>query len=193
MVLFCLFVCFQAIKATMHTSKGFIATLAAIGTAGLFISLPAGMLADRYGTAITTLAGALSICAGYMVMSVAKSSFILCLAYAFVGVGSGSTFLAALQTAISVGNSFGIGLVSLCMSMSITLTVKYVNKVWFGVGFVLLLLMLFSLALPPFSPFRFPGSNRCTTITFVATRLQGLCLTTSTTTAGAGSSGSWSP
>lgn len=49
------------------------------------------------------------------------------LCYILVGVGSGCTYLSALQTAINLGYSVGIALVSLCMSLSLTFTVLVTN------------------------------------------------------------------
>ena len=55
------------------------------------------------------------------------AQFLLVLCYILVGVGSGCTYLSALQTAINLGYSVGIALVSLCMSLSLTFTVLVTN------------------------------------------------------------------
>ena len=63
-----------------------------MGCAGLFISLPAGMIADRYSTSLAAVCGCALLVVGYLAFSFANSEAALVMAWACVGVGSGSTF-----------------------------------------------------------------------------------------------------
>jgi hypothetical protein len=60
-------------------------------------------------------------------MSWAKSPVLLMLAQVFVGLGSGTTFLAALTTAIALQNTVALALVSFSMSFSIATTIYMTN------------------------------------------------------------------
>ena len=88
----------------------------------------AGVFADTYGTAAAGIVGGVGIVGGFFSMSyVGHVPIVFALSYTLVGIGSGATFLSALSTAISLGNAWGIGLVSLCMSLSISFTIVVVN------------------------------------------------------------------
>ena len=134
-----------------HTTPLFISTVTGVGVAGLFLTLPglcctllahrrahltpthaspntAGVFADTYGTAAAGIVGGVGIVGGFFSMSyVGHVPIVFALSYTLVGIGSGATFLSALSTAISLGNAWGIGLVSLCMSLSISFTIVVVN------------------------------------------------------------------
>lgn len=116
------------IQAATGTTNIFISTMTGLGVAGLFISLPAGVLSDSYGTPIAAVVGGTAIVGGYFAMSfVGETPMLLLVSNAVVGLGSGCTFLAALSTAISTRKSWAIALVSLCMSLSISFTVLLVS------------------------------------------------------------------
>jgi MFS family permease len=76
----------------MDLHSSFTGLLSGIGCAGLFISLPAGMIADRYSTSLAAACGAVLLVVGYIAFSFANSKMSLVLAWICVGVGSGSTF-----------------------------------------------------------------------------------------------------
>ena len=116
------------IQAATGTTNIFISTMTGLGVAGLFVSLPAGVLSDSYGTPIAAVVGGTAIVGGYFAMSfVGETPMLLLVSNAVVGLGSGCTFLAALSTAISTRMSWAIALVSLCMSLSISFTVLLVS------------------------------------------------------------------
>lgn len=109
---------------SISASTSFGALLAGLGVSGLWFTLPAGIVADKFGPAITAFIGGIILCGGYLSFSFASNKGLLVVSYLFVGVGSGSTFLSALRTSISLGRTVGISMVSVAMSLSITLTVQ---------------------------------------------------------------------
>lgn len=60
-------------------------------------------------------------------MSYSSNGVLVILCYAAVGVGSGCTYLSALQTVINLGYALGIAVVSLCMSLSLSVTIAVTN------------------------------------------------------------------
>lgn len=115
------------LEADTGTSDPFISLLTGVGIAGLQFSLPAGIIADNYGTTVACLVSGLSVVAGYMAMSFVTSPVLLLICYALVGIGSGGTYLSALQTSVTLGYSVGIGAVSLCMSLSLNVVITVSN------------------------------------------------------------------
>ncbi len=80
-------------RCTNASVSASLATLInGFGCAGLFISLPAGMIADRYSTSLSGFCGTILLVAGYLAFSFTNSPFTLLLSWICVGIGSGSTF-----------------------------------------------------------------------------------------------------
>lgn len=111
-------------ESSLKASANFGALLAGLGVSGLWFTLPAGIVADKFGPSVTAFVGGVLSAGGYLGFSFAPSKGLLVLSYLIVGVGSGSTFLSSLRTAISLGRTIGISLVSVSMSISITATVQ---------------------------------------------------------------------
>lgn len=95
------------------------------GVAGLFVSIVAGAIADTKGAVWAAFVSAVLLVGAYLLFSIARTSAGLLITYILVGIGSGSTYQSALQTAVLMGRDFGVGLVAICMSFSINLTVWY--------------------------------------------------------------------
>ena len=64
------------------------------------------------GPAKTCVVGLAAVVGGYMAMSYTDNLFLLLVEYAVASLGSGTTFLCALSTAIGMGYPIGIALVS---------------------------------------------------------------------------------
>ena len=113
----------QDIQTSQGVSSEFVGLLNGIGVAGLFVSILAGAISDRAGTVWAGAVGGALLVTSYLLFSISHSVPALLVTYTLVGVGSGSTYQAALQTAVVLGRDFGVGLVAVCMSFSINLTV----------------------------------------------------------------------
>jgi MFS family permease len=120
------FLCvFQDIRHSEGLSTEFVGLMNGFGVAGLFVSVVAGAIADTKGTVWAAFVSAVLLVGAYLLFSIARTAAGVLITYIFVGIGSGSTYQSALQTAVLMGRDFGVGLVAICMSFSINLTVWY--------------------------------------------------------------------
>jgi hypothetical protein len=110
------------------TSLVFVSVFTGIGVAGLQFVFFAGRILDNFGPIVLHLISFVCVCGGYSLLAITSNPVLLLLEIALVSLGSGGTFLTALSTAISIGHPLGVAVVSMCMSVSISLTVAVTNR-----------------------------------------------------------------
>ena len=96
---------------TCRGGVGVLSVLTRAAVCGVVASCPAGILLDRMGPVATCLAGLVAVVGGYVAMSFTENHVLLLLEYAVAALGSGTTFLSALSTAIGMGYPIGVALV----------------------------------------------------------------------------------
>ena len=93
-----------------------------IGSGLLMFGALGGAIGDRYGYHWAVAMGSTAVVAGYLLMSVITAAWALFPAYTLVGVGSGTMFAGALSQAVITGKAWALGIVSLAMSLSLSIT-----------------------------------------------------------------------
>jgi len=124
-----------AVQRDAGISQAAISLVLGAGTAGLQFTYFTGRFMDVYGPALTVMLGTLACSIGFagtLLIGAGWISFLtgtfitsalLILFYFLVGVGSGTAFFGALGAALRLNNPISTGLVSVCMSLSLTLTI----------------------------------------------------------------------
>mmetsp|Transcript_32871 Transcript_32871/g.82561 ORF Transcript_32871/g.82561 Transcript_32871/m.82561 type:complete len:553 (-) Transcript_32871:56-1714(-) len=132
---------FNGILTLMHQNLNLSDSQAdlvsSLGLVGLFFTIPAGFLIDRFGSFPPLIGGGLLTFLGYIGMSFCTSStwWLLAILFTLVGFGSGTTFIAALSTSIrmlpnntGVAVAFTGGAMSLSMAWVGAVIAAYANS-----------------------------------------------------------------
>ena len=118
------------LAAPLQLQESLKSFMSGLGVAGIFLSLPAGIVADKFGTHWACLGGGILSVIGYTVSSYVENEYLILVTYFICGLGCGSTWISALSTSVKLGKSWSIGLVSVSMSLSIA----FINGVTHAYG-----------------------------------------------------------
>eukprot|EP01100_Stratorugosa_tubuloviscum_P013909 TRINITY_DN7172_c0_g1_i1.p1 TRINITY_DN7172_c0_g1~~TRINITY_DN7172_c0_g1_i1.p1 ORF type:complete len:456 (+),score=121.90 TRINITY_DN7172_c0_g1_i1:48-1415(+) len=120
--------------------------LEAFGITGLFFTLPAGLLLDKFGELFVIIIGSLLAIIGWIAMSFCNNSifWLLVICYSMTGFGAGSVMIAALSAAmkafaeqpgtsvslVSAINSLSMGIATLIIKITTTITSCGEDNCW---------------------------------------------------------------
>mmetsp|Transcript_39807 Transcript_39807/g.100337 ORF Transcript_39807/g.100337 Transcript_39807/m.100337 type:complete len:460 (-) Transcript_39807:203-1582(-) len=120
------------LKDDQDLSDFTISFMTSFGVIGLFLTMPAGVLNDRYGAWIVAVVGSVLLIGGLTVMTfTSKSTVVLMIiSYTVAGFGSGAAFICALSAAIKAlpaRPGLAVALVGGSLSLSLALIVQSWN------------------------------------------------------------------
>eukprot|EP00002_Diphylleia_rotans_P036503 TRINITY_DN8050_c0_g1_i13.p1 TRINITY_DN8050_c0_g1~~TRINITY_DN8050_c0_g1_i13.p1 ORF type:complete len:428 (+),score=79.61 TRINITY_DN8050_c0_g1_i13:80-1363(+) len=115
-------------------SSSEVSVLSAIALLGMYFTIPAGLLIDKFGPYHVTVGGSFAALFGFVLSFLANKDniFLIYIGVLFVGFGSGAAFISAMQASLAIASEYagkavaivGGGL-SLSMSFIILIRIVY--------------------------------------------------------------------